>query len=169
MALYVEHGYEQTTVAEIAERAGVTPRTFFRHFADKREVLFAGSEMLGVRMVAAVDAAPPTSSPMEAIALALDEAASMIGANRTFSRQRQSLITANRELHERELIKLAGLANSLGAALRRRGVSEPQASLAAEAGIAVLRVAFERWLTGRARPLNDVMRECSAALTSLTV
>src|SRR4051794_15799919 len=103
MRLYVERGYEQTTVAEIAAAAGLTARTFFRHFADKREVLFAGSEMLLARMVEAVDAAPAAQGPMQAIATALDAAAEILGRDRSWSRQRQSLIDANAELREREL------------------------------------------------------------------
>src|SRR4051794_33644988 len=74
LELFLDHGYEQTTVAEIAERAGVTARTFFRHYADKREVLFAGSEALERGMVAAVAGAPPSASPLDAVAAALDTA-----------------------------------------------------------------------------------------------
>ena len=75
MELYVERGFEQTTVAEIAERAGLTARTFFRYFADKREVLFAGSLSLQEQLVAALDGVPNSASPMEAVAAALDAAA----------------------------------------------------------------------------------------------
>src|SRR3954454_8228478 len=141
MDLYLEQGFTQTTVAEIARRAGLTPRTFFRHFADKREVLFAGSAILQARMVDAVDAAPPGTPAMATVGAALRAAADLLGGDRAFARHRQDLIVANRELHERELIKLPSLAAALADALRRRGVTEPQARLAAEAGIAVLRVA----------------------------
>src|SRR3954454_3309630 len=113
LQLYVDQGYEQTTVAEIAERAGVTARTFFRHFADKREVLFAGSELLEQGMVAALSDAPTGASALDAVAAALDAAADLIGGNHAFSRRRQSVITANAELHERELIKMARLADAM--------------------------------------------------------
>src|SRR5690349_17977214 len=91
MELYVERGFEQTTVADIAERAGLTARTFFRYFDDKREVLFGGSAELQERLVGALDAAPAAASPMVAVAAALDAAASMLGENREFARKRQSV------------------------------------------------------------------------------
>jgi AcrR family transcriptional regulator len=169
MALYVERGYEQTTVADIAERAGLTARTFFRYFADKREVLFNGSVALQEQMVEALDAVPVSASPMDAVAAALDAAAAMLGQHRDFSRQRQAVIAANGELRERELIKMAALAVALADGLRRRGVAEPDASLAAEAGIAVFRVAFARWLSEpKERKLAQVMRDSLGQLRALT-
>jgi len=147
LELYAERGYEQTTVAEISERAGLTERTFFRHFADKREVLFRGSEELQKLIVDAVDAAPASARPIQAIAVGLQAAGAIFDAQRRpHSLKRQSVIDANPELQERELIKLASLAAALADALRRRGVQDPAAGLTAEAGIAVFHVAFERWL-----------------------
>jgi AcrR family transcriptional regulator len=169
MELYVERGYEQTTVAEIAARAGLTARTFFRHFADKREVLFAGSDSLQDLLVSALHGAPGSASAMDAVSAALDAAAAALGAHREYSRRRQSVIAANAELRERELIKMASLSAALAEGLRRRGVTEPEASLAAEAGIAVLRVAFERWLgEPDDRGLAPVMRESLDRLRALT-
>src|SRR4051794_24083117 len=97
MELYLAQGYEQTTVAEIAERAGVTARTFFRHYADKREVLFSGSGLLEERMVAAAAAAPEGTGPLDAVAAALDAAAELIGGDIAHSKQRQALLDANAE------------------------------------------------------------------------
>jgi AcrR family transcriptional regulator len=170
MRLYVERGYEQTTVAEIAKQAGVTARTFFRYFADKREVLFDGSDELEKRLVAALDAAPGTATPIEAVAAALDTAAALLGEHRTWSRQRQSVIAANPELLERELIKMARLAAALAGGLRRRGVGEPDASLAAEAGIVVLRVAFDQWVSfdDSGPGLADTMRAALERLRTVT-
>jgi AcrR family transcriptional regulator len=148
MELFAERGYEQTTVAEIAERAGLTARTFFRHFSDKREVVFAGSDVLGERLIAALDAAPAEASPLAAVAAALDVVAELIGADHDHSRRRQAVIAANTELQERELIKLAGWSHTLAGGLHRRGVDEPAASLAARAGVAAFLVAFDRWLLG---------------------
>src|SRR5689334_10770874 len=122
MELYVERGFEQTTVAEIAQRAGVTARTFFRYFADKREVLFANSSVLEEQLVAALVAAPPAARPMEAVAAALDVAAEALGQHREFSRRRQGVIEANAELRERELIKMARWSAALAGGLRERGV-----------------------------------------------
>jgi AcrR family transcriptional regulator len=145
MELYSERGFEQTTVAEIAKRAGLTERTFFRHFADKREVLFDGAGALQELLVNAVADAPDSMAPIDAVAAALQTAGALLQQRREYSRQRQSIIAANTELQERELIKLASLASAIAATLRRRGVSDPAASLTAEAGIAVFRTAFERW------------------------
>jgi AcrR family transcriptional regulator len=147
MQLYVERGFEQTTVAEIAKQAGLTARTFFRYFADKREVLFDGAGYLQEHVVKALAAAPDSAAPMRAVAAALDAAAAVLGQRREYSRQRQSVINANPELRERELIKLASMSAALADGLRRRGVPDPDASLAAEAGIVVLRVGFERWVS----------------------
>src|ERR1700751_2610147 len=110
MALYAEQGFEQTTVAEIAARAGLTQRTFFRHFADKREVLFYGQEMLRDLLVNTVASAPPAAAPIDAVADAVVAAGALLQQRREHARQRQIVIDAHPELRERELIKLAGLA-----------------------------------------------------------
>jgi AcrR family transcriptional regulator len=160
LQLYTERGFEQTTVAEIADRAGLTARTFFRHFADKREVLFAGSADLVSGLEHALAGAPAGATPMEAVAVALDAAAEFLGGDHEHSRRRQAVIGATPELRERELNKMASLAAALAEGLRRRGVPEPDASLAAEAGIVVFRVAFETWTSGPADvELGRVMRD----------
>jgi AcrR family transcriptional regulator len=167
--LYLERGYEQTTVADIAQRAGLTARTFFRYFADKREVLFDGSAALQEQLVNALEEAPESATPMEAVAAALDAAAAVLGGRRDYSRQRQAVIAANAELRERELIKMASLSAALADGLRKRGVTDPEASLAAEAGIAVFRVAFDRWVSdAEDGDLSQVMRESLQQLTALT-
>jgi AcrR family transcriptional regulator len=169
MALYAEQGFDGTTVAEIADRAGVTARTFFRHFADKREVLFAGSEELERRMVDALSAAPRAAGPMDAIAVALLSVAKLFADRRDYSRRRQAVIAATPELRERELIKMASLAAAFTEALRQRGVEPDIAPLAAETGVAVFRVAFERWIAGPDdAELADVMRETLTDLAGLT-
>jgi AcrR family transcriptional regulator len=146
LELYGERGFEQTTVAEIAGRAGLTERTFFRHFADKREVLFGGAGMLAELLTRSVAEAPDATAPIDTVATALVAIASLLEGRRDISRRRQAIIDAHPELQERELIKLASLAALLAQALRRRGVSDPAASLAAEAGIAVFKIAFVRWI-----------------------
>ncbi|MGC4944643.1 TetR/AcrR family transcriptional regulator [Streptomyces sp. DT224] len=168
MELYAERGYEQTTVTEIAKRAGLTERTFFRHYADKREVLFAGSALLQERLVSGLAAAPPSAPPMDAVAAALQAAAAVFDERHGQAMRRQRIIAANAELQERELVKLASLAAAMGEALKARGVSEPAASLAAEAGIAVFKVAFERWIdTTGVRGLGAFVLEGLAGLASL--
>ena len=169
LELYVERGYEQTTVAEIAERAGLTERTFFRHFADKREVLFAGAGALQELLVTAVAGAPDAVAPLEAVAAALEAAGALLQERREYSRRRQSVIDANPALQERELIKLAALASALADALRRRGVTGPAASLTAEAGIAVFKIAFERWISGTGEAdLPQLIRESLDELKAVT-
>jgi AcrR family transcriptional regulator len=171
MELYRERGFDSTTVAEIAERAGLTERTFFRHYADKREVLFGGAGLLQEMLVGGVRGAPAGLAPVDAIVAALaDIAASLFEERRDFARQRQALIASNAELQEREVVKLATLATAAAGALRDRGVSEPSASLAAEAGIAVFKVAFERWVSqpAAAGPLGEYIHSCAADLRLLT-
>ncbi len=171
MELYGERGFDQTTVAEIAARAGLTERTFFRHYADKREVLFAGREMLAELLVAAVAGAPDSATPLDTIAAALEEVGALIqeSRGRDFARARRSIIAANAELQERELIKLASWADTLAGALRDRGVGDPAATLAAETGIAVFRVAFDRWVgDGNDRDLSALIRESLGELKALT-
>jgi AcrR family transcriptional regulator len=144
--LFAERGFEQVTVAEIAERAGLTERTFFRYFADKREVLFAGSAAFQDLFVSAVAGAPDAAPPIDAVAAALQAAAAPFTAHEDGARRRAAIIAAHPELRERELIKLAVVAAAVADALRRRGVAEPAASLTAEAGIAVFKIAFEAWI-----------------------
>ena len=169
LELYLERGFEQTTVAEIARRAGLTERTFFRHFADKREVLFAGAGMLQDLLVSTVASAPDSAAPIDAVAAALEAAGAVLQQRREYSRQRQAVIAANPGLQERELIKLASLASALAGALRRRGVTEPAASLTAEAGIAVFKIAFERWVSETGQPdLPRLIRESLDELKAVT-
>jgi AcrR family transcriptional regulator len=171
LELYSERGYDQTTVTEIAKRAGLTERTFFRYFADKREVLFYGADMLQDRLVQGVSDAPGTATPIDAIGAALTAAAEPIEETRQLSRRRQAVVAANPELQERELIKLARLADALAGALRGRGVTDPAATLAAEAGIAVFKVAFRRWVEesddDAEETLVELIRQCLAELRSV--
>jgi AcrR family transcriptional regulator len=168
-ALYGERGFEQTTVAEIAERAGLTERTFFRHFADKREVLFAGADTLRELLVSTVAGAPDSAAPIDAVAAALEAAGAYLQEGGELARQRQAIIAASAELQERELIKLASLASALADALRRRGVEDPAASLTAEAGIAVFKIAFEHWVDDPDRQdLPQRMRESLDELRAVT-
>ena len=167
MELYARQGFEETTVAEIAGRAGVTERTFFRHFADKREVLFGGSSALQDLLVNAVASAPKAAAPIDAVASAL-QATSTVLTDQQYSRKRQAIIVANADLRERELIKMATLASAMAGALRRRGVPEPAASLTAESGMAVFRIAFERWVAkNNKKDLARLIRESLAELKAL--
>jgi AcrR family transcriptional regulator len=142
--LYGEQGFDQTTVAQIAERAGLTERTFYRHFADKREVVFSG-EVHRV-LVSTLADAPAPATAMEAVTAALDAAGNVLDERRDMTRRRQAVIAANPRLQQREQIKYAMLAADMAEALRERGVEPVSARLAADAGVAVFRAAFERWI-----------------------
>jgi AcrR family transcriptional regulator len=169
MELYIERGFEQTTVADIAARAGLTERTFFRHFADKREVLFAGASELQAVFVDTLTGTPLSTAPIDAVAAAVHAGAAMLSERREYSGLRQSVIAANPELQERELIKLAALAAALAIALRSRGVREPAASLTAEAGVAVFKVGFERWIDpSNKRDFAGLIQESLDELKALT-
>lgn len=146
--LFVERGFAETTVAEIAERAGLTERTFFRHFADKREVLFSGASDLVRAVVLAVECAPVGSSALGAATAGVEAACATIdGARgREFARARQRLVSAHGELRERELVKLASMATAVADALVRRGVDATSAQLTSEVTVAAFRVAFARWV-----------------------
>ncbi len=169
MELYIERGFDQTTVAEIAARAGLTERTFFRHFADKREVLFAGAVELQEFLVRTLASAPDSATPIDAVAAAFEAAGALLQERRDYAWQRQAVIAANPELQERELIKLASLAAAMADGLRRRGVAGPAATLTAEAGVAVFRVGFERWVTERGeRALPQLIRESLDELKAVT-
>jgi AcrR family transcriptional regulator len=146
ITLFDEHGYEATTVAEIAEAAGLTKRTFFRYFADKREVLFMGSAELQDCWVTAVRNAPSDAGALEAVEVGLDAVAELFDERHAFARIRARIVAANPELKERELIKLAKLADALAAALRARGVADPAAELAAQTGVTIFHSAFGRWV-----------------------
>ena len=169
MELYVERGFDETTVAAIADRAELTERTFFRHFTDKREVLFGGAGALQEVFVTTLLAAPAATAPIDAVAAAVGAAATAMGENRGMARQRQRVIEANATLQERELIKLATLGAAIAAALRTRGVADLAASLAAEAGIAVFRITFARWITGTdEHAFPDLVHEAFAELKAVT-
>jgi AcrR family transcriptional regulator len=166
--LYAERGFDQTAVAEIAERAGLTERTFFRYFADKREVLFGDGALLEI-LVNHVAAAPDSTAPIDAVGVALQATAEFFEGRREQARRRQAVIAANAGLQERELMKLASLAAAIAGALRRRGVADPAARLTAEAGVAVFKVAFERWLDDAGgRDLAQLVRDSLDQLKAVT-
>ncbi|WP_426593192.1 TetR/AcrR family transcriptional regulator [Cellulomonas sp. McL0617] len=146
LELYAERGYEQTTVGDIAERAGVTERTYFRHFADKREALFDGSAMLQTQLVDAIRDAPADLTPIEVVGDAFASAATLLEDRGEHARTRAGVIAANPSLQERELYKMATLASAASGALTGRGVPEPTAALAAAAGVAAFTAAFEAWV-----------------------
>lgn len=173
LELFGEQGYDRTTVAEIAERAGLTKSTFFRHFPDKREVLFAGQDMLCELLTSGIAGAPASSTPLEAVGAALDSASAFFTEEqRTYGPRLQAVIASNSELRERDAMKSAGFATAMTDALHARGVPDPTATVAAELGVLAFKRAFARWtdpasepdLPAIARQELDILRTVTATL-----
>lgn len=145
--LFSEQGYDDTTVAEIADRAGLTKSTFFRHFPDKREVLAAGQETLSRLLVEGISSAPADATPLDAVAAGLECASgAMTPANRDLGPRLRAVIAASAELQERDALKQVGLAAAMAAALRGRGVPDLVATLAAELGVLAFKKAYAAWV-----------------------
>ena len=144
--LFGERGYDRTTAAEIAAHAGVTERTFFRHFPDKREVLFDGEAVLREALTASIGNAPDALGPLDTLFRAFRSVRQLLEDNRPFSKPRHEVISGTPALHERELAKMAALADALAFALKARGVADLQAILAARAGMAAFAHATISWL-----------------------
>ena len=170
LELFATRGFEQTTAAEIAQSVGLTERTFFRNFGDKREVLFYGQDRFLQAFVDGVKEAPPEAAPLELIASALQAAAEIFpDERRPYSRMRQAVIDQNPALQERELHKLAGLAATVATALRDRGVAEPTATLAAQSAASVFGIAFAQWIRDdESRSLADIASDVLRELRHLT-
>jgi AcrR family transcriptional regulator len=145
--LFSERGYDNTTVAEIADRAGLTKSTFFRHFPDKRELLAAGQETLSRLFVEGIAAAPADTTPLTAVAAGLERAAgAMTPFNRELGPRLHAVIATSAELQERDALKQVGLAAAMAGALRARGVSDQVATLAAELGMLAFKEAYAAWV-----------------------
>jgi AcrR family transcriptional regulator len=170
LELFAGRGYEQTTAAEIAGAVGLTERTFFRHFSDKREVLFQGQELLVEAFLDGMAAAADDATPMELVGAALESAATFFPDDRrNRSRLRQSVIDQHPALQERERHKLSTLATTIGDALRARGVPEPAATLAAESAVTVFSVSFAQWIReDEERSIAEIERAVLAELRGLT-
>jgi AcrR family transcriptional regulator len=173
MELFEARGFDDTAVSDIAKRAGLTERTFFNCFPDKREVLFHGAQELEAFLVERVVAAPESAVAMDVVAAALDAIARASDEKpgfADFARRRQALIALHAELRERELTKLASLASAMAAALQRRGFASSEATLAAEVGMAVFRVAFERRASDpKRKALAHHLRAAMGELAALRV
>ena len=147
LELFLEHGYENVTVAQITERAGLTRRTFSRYFTDKRDVLFAGSDQLPAALAEAVLKADTALTPFEAVLDALEQVGDALATRvAPHAAQRQAIVAGSTELQERGRTKFADVSDALASALRQRGASPPTAALLADVGVAIFRTAFGRWV-----------------------
>ena len=165
--LFEADGFDGTTAAAIAAQAGVTERTFFRHFADKREVLFDGEAVLRAALAAAIAAVPADVGPLDVLFRAVRSVVPAIEANRQFAKPRYAVIAATPALHERELAKIAALTATLAAILRARGVAALRAELAAQAGMAAFSQATMAWLDDPTGGLGQRLDQAFAALKEL--
>jgi AcrR family transcriptional regulator len=166
--LFTEQGYDATTVAQIAERAGVTRSTFFRHFSDKREVLVAGQATLSRLLAEGIAQAPASASPLEAVAAGLERASSEMGpVNRDLGPRLKAAVAASAELQERDALKSIGLAAAMTGALVARGVPEPTAHLAAELGVLAFKRGYAQWCEADRDDAKGLAHHALAALEEL--
>ncbi len=166
--LFSEQGYDATTVTQIAQRAGVTRSTFFRHFSDKREVLVAGQETLSRLLAEGIADAPASASPLDAVAAGLERASSEMGrVNRELGPRLKAAIAASTELQERDALKSVGLAAAITAALLARGVPDPTAQLAAEMGVLAFKRGYAQWSEGDPDDNVGLAHHALAALNDL--
>ena len=169
LELYSEQGFDATTVAEIADRAGVTERTFFRYFTDKREVLFAAGHLWEDQIIAGIEDADRSLAPLDVVAAGLVAGASLLDERRAFALRRAAVLAATPSLQERELLKMTKLAEAITLTLGKRGVTDFDAQLAAETGVAAFRVAFARWIADGSDGLSlgEHITEAASALRAL--
>lgn len=166
--LFAEHGFDATTVAQIAERAGVTKSTFFRHFPDKRELLVAGQEALSQRLAEGIAEAPETASPLEAVAAGLERASEMMGPmSRELGPRLKAAIAASAELQERDALKSVGLAAAMTDALLARGLPDPTAHLVGEMGLLAFKRGYAAWLEAEPGGETSLAPYVLAALDAL--
>ena len=166
--LFTEQGYDATTVTEIAERAGVTKSTFFRHFPDKRELLVAGQETLSRLLAEGIAAAPEAASPLQAVASGLERACEAMGpANRELGPRLKAAVAASTELQERDALKSVGMAAAMTEALLARAVPEVQAHLAAELGVMAFKRGYASWAEADPDAAGDLWGHTAAAFDEL--
>jgi len=166
--LFTEQGYDATTVAQIARRAGTTKSTFFRYFPDKREVLVAGQETLSRLLAEGIAEAPQGASPLEAVAAGLERASSAMGpVNRELGPRLKAAVAASAELQERDALKSVGLAAAMTAALIARGVPDPTAHLAGELGVLAFKRGYAGWSQAERHAEDGLARFTLAALNEL--
>lgn len=166
--LFTEQGYDDTTVAQIAERAGITKSTFFRYFPDKRELLAAGQETLSRLLADGIAEAPANATPLEAVAAGLERVSGEMGpVNRELGPRLKAAIAASAELQERDALKSVGLAAAMTAALVARGIPDPTAHLAGELGVLAFKRGYAIWSEGDRDATDTLAPYTLAALNEL--
>jgi AcrR family transcriptional regulator len=166
--LFTEQGYDATTVAQIAERAGVTKSTFFRHFPDKRELLVAGQETLSQLLSEGIAEAPADASPLTMVAAGLERASTAMGPmSREIAPRLKAAVAASAELQERDALKSVSLAAAMTAALVARAVPDPTAALASELGVLAFKRGYAEWSEGERDAEDQLAGHILAALDEL--
>lgn len=170
MTLFIERGYDEVTVADIAEHAGLTKRSFFNHFADKREVVFASADAFEARVLATLAGAADDKDPLDSTVWAFTQAAASLEDHAALARARRDLIDSSPELQERELIKMASMAAAVADLLARRGVSRRASVFVAQAATTVFTIAADEWARAPQRGLTisiqDALADLKAAIGS---
>jgi AcrR family transcriptional regulator len=171
LELFAEQGYSATTVPQIAARADLTTRTFFRHFADKREVLFLREREFPTVVATLLAAAPPALTPLQLTMFGFETiAAQQFGLWRDSIAARRRIIRSDEGLRERELLKSSMLSEAIRHALTEAGIANEEATLVAAFGVLVFDVSLGDWLEGPAdRPLVDVLRATLTRMQRLVV
>jgi AcrR family transcriptional regulator len=169
LELYLERGYDNVTVTHIAERAGLTRRSYFRYFPDKREVLFAGSERLPPALAEAVLTADPNAAPLAATLDALARVGAQLVEQVDGATERRAVIDASPELQERERTKTAAITEAIRDALKQRQVNAGTAELVAQLATVAFQNAFRHWIEAKGHAsfgscLHAVTDELRAAL-----
>ncbi|NGO71344.1 TetR/AcrR family transcriptional regulator [Streptomyces boncukensis] len=166
--LFTEQGYDATTVTQIAERAGVTKSTFFRHFPDKRELLVAGQETLSRLLTEGIAEAPESAGPLDAVAAGLKRASGALGPeNRELAPRVKAAVAASAELQERDALKSVSLAAAMTTALAARGVPDPAAAVAGELGLLAFKRAYTAWSEGEPGAGDELAEYVQTALDEL--
>jgi AcrR family transcriptional regulator len=170
LELFEERGYDGTTVADIAARAGLTERTFYRHYADKREVLVSGTSELAALFTKTISAQPEGVAPLAAVAAALDAVGAFFDTRRSFAVRRQAAVAASRDLQERELAKLDALTATVVTSLQERGTAPSTAQVIATVGVSLFHVAFSQWVSDQqGRTFGTFVRMALSALRDQVV
>jgi len=166
--LFQQHGYEHVTVTQIAERAGLTRRSFSRYFADKREVLFAGSDQLAPALAQEIADAGLSASPFAAVLHALGKVGNVLATHVKQAGERRAIIDASPELQERERTKLAGISSVIARCLEQRSLEAGEALVLAEVATVIFKHAFDRWISAAGqRRFDECLQEVNASVVGL--
>jgi AcrR family transcriptional regulator len=164
MALFQQRGYENVTIAEISERAGLTRRSFFNHFADKREIFFAGAAAFRDSVANHLAKVDPGLGPLDAAATALTNAGIDIVDYLEHAVAVREVINSSSELRERDLAKMADITDVLSEGLQARDLDPRRARLVASCAVAVYQDAWQRWSENPGAEFAAVMSEALGEL-----